>query len=192
MIPLFDNESLLEINDDPDVLTYEKAKRFDEKFDVWKNTYLSKAFSLGFFEDGIQPFHFGKKNYSINDLKEISHADIQKKYHQFATLLRKYNVSGRENAFDKLVNLFLCKVVDEQENPDNLGFYWKGRAYDNDFELQDRLQRLYQQVMKQLHAPFIIKTIPHLNYSHCVLYLFENRRIFFHKLSLGARKSYLI
>jgi len=39
--------------------------------------------------------------------------DKEKKYHVFRTILRKHNVSGRENAFDILVNLFLCKIVDE-------------------------------------------------------------------------------
>ncbi|HEY8688923.1 MAG TPA: N-6 DNA methylase [Chitinophagaceae bacterium] len=47
------------------------------------------------------------------------------------------------------MNLFLCKVVDEKENPSNLKFYWRGMAYDTDFDLQDRLQQLYQQGMKQ-------------------------------------------
>ena len=36
---------------------------------------------------------------------------FKKKYNQFATILRKYNVGGCENAFDKLVNLFLAKIV---------------------------------------------------------------------------------
>lgn len=148
IIPLIDNQNLLEAKEEDDVLTYATAKRFDEKFNVWKDTYHSEAFTIGFFEEDIQPFHFGRKNYSINDLKEITHTDIQKKYHQFATILRKYNVSGRENAFDKLVNLFLCKLVDEQEHKTNLSFYWKGRAYDDDFQLQDRLQQLYQHGMK--------------------------------------------
>ena len=159
IISLKDNEELLQTFEDPDVLTYKTAQRFDEKFNVWKDTYLNEAYSIGFFEDDIQPFHFGRKNYSINDLKEISHNDIQKKYHQFATILRKYNVSGRENAFDKLVNLFLCKVVDEQQNPTNLKFFWKGRAYDSDFELQDRLQRLYQQGMRQ----FLNEEVTYIN-----------------------------
>ena len=65
-------------------------------------------------------------------------------HHNFATILRKYNVSGRENAFDKLVNLFLCKIVDEKNNPKDLQFYWKGIAYDTPFELQDLLQKLYK------------------------------------------------
>ena len=69
---------------------------------------------------------------------------IQKKYHQFATIMRAHNVSARENAFDKLVNLFLCKVVDEKHNADALKVYWKGAASDNHYDLQDRLQQLYQ------------------------------------------------
>ena len=81
------------------------------------------------------------------DLKSISADDQQKKYHEFATILRQHNVSGRENAFDKLVNLFLCKLVDEMENPDDLTFYWRGVAYDSHFDLLDRLQRLYQSGM---------------------------------------------
>lgn len=39
--------------------------------------------------------------------------------------------------FDKLVNLFLAKVYDEEKNKDALKFYWKGIAYDNDFAFLD-------------------------------------------------------
>ena len=53
---------------------------------------------------------------------------IQSKYHQFATILRRHNVSGHENAFDKLINLFLAKVVDEQENPPELKFLKSAQA----------------------------------------------------------------
>ena len=45
-----------------------------------------------------------------------------------------------------LVNLFLCKIVDEQEDEQELKFYWKGIAYDNSFDFVDRLQELYQKV----------------------------------------------
>ncbi|MCK5855638.1 MAG: SAM-dependent DNA methyltransferase, partial [Sulfurovaceae bacterium] len=86
--------------------------------------------------------------FSLDDLKTISSKDIQGKYHEFATVLRQHNVSGRENAFDKLVSLFLCKLVDEKHNADELKFYYKGRAYDSPYDLQDRLQQLYQKGMK--------------------------------------------
>ncbi len=152
VIHLIDNESNITRSAEEEIKLYKTSNRFDEKFNVWKDTYHQEAFTKGFFEEGSQPFTLGKRNYSINDLKEISHSDIQKKYHEFATILRQYNVSGRENAFDKLVNLFLCKVVDEKENPTNLKFYWKGLSYDSHFDLQDRLQQLYTQGMYQSWA----------------------------------------
>ncbi|WP_259573491.1 N-6 DNA methylase [Shewanella baltica] len=68
-------------------------------------------------------------------------------------------MSGRENAFDKLVNLFLCKLVDEIENPDDLKFYWKGVAYDSHFDLMDRLQQLYQSGMDK----FLGEDITYIN-----------------------------
>ncbi len=92
-------------------------------------------------------------------MQSISAADQQKKYHEFATILRQHNVSGRENAFDKLVNLFLCKLVDETENPDELKFYWKGVAYDTHFDLLDRLQQLYQAGM----GKFLGEDITYIN-----------------------------
>jgi len=45
--------------------------------------------------------------------------------------LRQHNIARRETAFEVLVNLFLAKIVDEEENKNNLEFYWKGVAYDN-------------------------------------------------------------
>lgn len=57
------------------------------------------------FEAGLQAYQIGKTEYNLQDLAVVSSQDIQGKYHQFATILRQHNVSGRENAFDKLVNL---------------------------------------------------------------------------------------
>lgn len=88
----------------------------------------------GIFESAIAPYHIGKDKYSIDDLKPISPKIRDGQYHEFATILRQHNVSGRENAFDKLVNLLLCKLVDETENPGELSFFWKGVAYDTHFD----------------------------------------------------------
>lgn len=115
-----------------------------ERHAIWRDTYKLDYTTKGLFEPNIQPYHIGKNKYTLDDLHAISAADQQAKYHEFATILRQHNVAGRENAFDKLVNLFLCKLVDEIENPDDLKFYWKGVAYDTHFELLDRLQQLYQ------------------------------------------------
>ncbi len=140
-----DNEKYLA--DNPLFKSFASATDRRERFSVWRDTYKQDYTTVGLFEPAIQPYHIGKDKYSLADLAPISASDQQKKYHQFATILRQHNVSGRENAFDKLVNLFLCKLVDETENPEDLKFYWKGVAYDTHFDLLDRLQQLYQKGM---------------------------------------------
>lgn len=151
LITLKDNERLLLELADKSPLSYEKAKGLDVEdiFKAWKETYQQDYATKGVFEEDIPAYEIGKKKYSLKDLSIISSHDIQGKYHQFATILRQHNVSGRENAFDKLVNLFLCKIVDETYNPDELKFYWKGIAYDDQFSLIDRLQKLYQDGMQR-------------------------------------------
>jgi len=121
----------------------------DEYFKVWKNTYQLDYNTRGVFEDDIAAYAVGKLKYTINDLIEVDNDSIQKKYHEFATILRQHNVGSHENAFDKLVNLFLAKIVDEFVNGEELQFYWKGAAYDDYFSLQDRLQKLYKEGMER-------------------------------------------
>ena len=114
------------------------------RFTVWRDTYKKEYTTQGIFESNIQPYFIGKDKYTLDDLNSIDAKDKEGKYHKFRTILRKHNVSGRENAFDVLVNLFLCKIVDESENTTDLKFYWKGIAYDSYFDLIDRLQALYK------------------------------------------------
>lgn len=68
---------------------------------------------------------------------------------KFAKILRKYNISGKENAFDKLVNLFLCKIYDENHNKEILNFCYRGNASDSIEAMQDRLMLLYKEAMKE-------------------------------------------
>lgn len=151
LITLKDNEKLLAELVDKKPLSFEKAKGLDVEdiFKAWKETYAQDYATKGIFEEDIPAYEIGKTKYSLKDLNTISSNDIQGKYHEFATILRQHNVSGRENAFDKLVNLFLCKIVDETNNPEELKFYWKGIAYDDQFSLIDRLQKLYQDGMQR-------------------------------------------
>lgn len=118
-------------------------------FKVWKDTYDYDYSTVGIFEEGISPFSIGKRVLSVADLRDADGLEIQKKYHEYATIMRQHNVSGRENAFDKLVNLFLAKIVDEAQHPDNLQFYWRGAAHDDYYSLQDRLQQMYSRGMRE-------------------------------------------
>ncbi|MCB1659085.1 MAG: restriction endonuclease subunit M, partial [Pseudomonadales bacterium] len=143
-----DNAKILQ--DNPKLASFAQADNNKQRFKVWKETYQQEFTETGLFEENILPYHIGKEQYTLaQDTKTIDAMDIKGAYHRFRTILRKHNVSRRENAFEVLVNLFLCKIVDEIQNPDNLKFYWKGIAYDNYFDLVDRLQSLYKTGMEQ-------------------------------------------
>ena len=151
IISMIDNEQLLE--------TDKKLKSFkqvqmdngdkEDYFAVWKDTYQQDFENHGIFEKEIELYSVGKQKYNINNLDEITHDSMQKKYHEFASILRQHNVGSHENAFDKLINLFLAKIVDETVNSEELLFRWKGAAYDDYFSLQDRLQKLYKEGMEK-------------------------------------------
>ena len=155
IISVKDNPIILK--DLPDALNYSNAKNVKERFKVWKDTYQLEATEKGIFEDNIQAYQIGKDKYTLAiDTQPINSMNIKGKYHEFRTILRKHNVSRRENAFEVLVNLFLCKIVDETQNPEDLHFYWKGMAYDSYFDLVDRLQKLYKIGMQQFLQQDII------------------------------------
>ena len=141
-IHLNDNDEFLATLENPKA--YRDAQGGEDKFKIWRDVYQQEFRTNGVLESSIKPFEIGKIKSTISTLKEISHDEVQKKYNQFATILRKYNVGGRENAFDKLVNLFLAKIVDEEQNKEDLMFNWKGVSQDTYFDLVDRLQKLYQ------------------------------------------------
>ena len=149
LIKMSDNAKLIQ---EADVQSYAKVSAtngsFEDYFNVWAETYEYDSMPRGAFEDSIPPFGISNKRLNAeDDLDDVDNEEIKKKYNRFAEILRQHNVGSHENAFDKLVNLFLAKVVDEKSNPEDLHFFWKGKSYDDDFSLQDRLQRLYRDGM---------------------------------------------
>lgn len=148
LIPHLDNPQILA--EDTTLLSFGNADTAEHRFAVWRDTYKLEYTEVGIFEENIQAYQIGKDNYSLTeDTKPIGIIEKDSKYHDFRTILRKHNIARRENAFEVLVNLFLCKLVDEEENRDNLQFYWNGPASDNYFDFVDRLQNLYQRGMRK-------------------------------------------
>lgn len=144
-----DNPKIIE-QADKKLKTFQEARDLKERFGVWRDSYQLEYTEKGIFEENIQPYQIGKDKYTLEiDTRPIDATDKKGKYHQFRTILRKHNIARKETAFEVLVNLFLCKIVDEKEHQDNLHFYWKGIAYDNYFDFVDRLQKLYQIGMKR-------------------------------------------
>lgn len=151
IISLIDNNEYLQT--DPNLLSFDQLRReqgsSEEFFKVWKQTYKQDFNTRGLLEEGVKPFEIGKKNYSLSDLKTVDEYSLEKKYNEFAVILRKHTISSHENAFDKLINLFISKIIDEKYNAHQLNLLWKGAAYDDYFSLQDRLNELYRVGMKE-------------------------------------------
>ena len=143
-----DNEKILAQNDK--LRRFTKAADVEDRYDIWHDTYELEYTQGGIFEENIQPYQIGKDKYTLEaDTKPIDADDREGKYHDFRTILRQHNIARRENAFEVLVNLFLCKLVDEEDNKTDLKFSWKGIAYDNYFDFVDRLQNLYKTGMNK-------------------------------------------
>lgn len=151
VISLVDNEEYLQTDNKLHSFLEMREQQggSEDFFNVWKQTYKQDFTTRGLFEEGIDAFNIGKKSYGVNDLKTIDEYSLDKKYNEFALILRKHTISSHENAFDKLVNLFLAKIIDERYHSDELQLFWKGAAYDDYFSLQDRLINLYKRGMKE-------------------------------------------
>lgn len=103
----------------------------EELFDKWDKTFENK----GFFENDIPPYGVEFKGIKKGELKPISFHDVNndKKnyegslYNQFAEIIRRHTISDKNNAYNKIFNLFLCKIVDEDEKLSNeeMDFQWK-------------------------------------------------------------------
>ncbi|EAI8501039.1 N-6 DNA methylase, partial [Campylobacter jejuni] len=108
--------------------------------------YELQYFKQGIFEENVNAYKILEITPTFDNLKELKE---EGKYHEFAKILRKHNISGKENAFDKLVNIFLCKIYDETFNKNNLKFGYFGVMADTYANMQDRLMWLYKEAMKE-------------------------------------------
>lgn len=146
IITLKDNDKRIADLDNPKTFSNAQGKYFD----VWNETYGKSFETKGLFEADIAAYSIGKLKYTIADLKELSHAEIRPIYHEFATILRNHAITDFEHSFYILIDLFLCKVTDERNNPDDLQFYYRGITRDTPKEYCNRLLKLYQEGKKQL------------------------------------------
>ena len=144
IIQAFDNDEYLQENDIEK--SYKKASNNTELFSVWKESYKLQSFTQGIFESQVNAYKILELTPTFSNLQELKE---EGKYHEFAKILRKHNISGKENAFDKLVNIFLCKIYDESFNKNNLKFGYFGVMADTYANMQDRLMLLYKEAMSE-------------------------------------------
>jgi type I restriction enzyme M protein len=102
----------------------------------------------GIFEEYASAYNIVHKKLTYGDLAAMNDADSGKIFHQIMTILRQNGVSDKPNAFNKLLNLFVCKIIDENKNSDEeLDFQcWEGLANE---DLQMTLNDLYKRGMNR-------------------------------------------
>ena len=140
------NLKLLSKKDDS-LKLYSGAHTVGELLEAWKETYIMKLWQGLIFGNDSTAYKIGVKPLRKKDLKELTE-EYREIGAQFAEILRHNNVSDKENAFNRLVALFICKLVDETRKGDNdeVDFQYK-QGTDTYESLQDRLQRLHQEGM---------------------------------------------
>lgn len=104
----------------------------------------------GALESWVEPYEFQSKALTRNDLKVLKQEDSSFIFNRFLEILRHNVVSDKPNAFNKIFTLFLCKIVDENRNPDDqLHFQWL-EGEDDHISFQKRLTDLYNRGMLEL------------------------------------------
>lgn len=131
---------------DKSIKLYTNAYTADERYEVWKDTYEGKLYDDIILSEETVAYQIGVKPLRKKDLRDFTPEDSI--VNQFEEILRHNNVSDKENAFNRLVALFICKLVDEinKGEDDEVEFQYK-QGTDDYESLQDRLQRLHRDGM---------------------------------------------
>ena len=117
---------------------------YKEIFAHWNKNFKDN----GIFNDWATAYEVEIKALTRGQLKELTSDDSSVIFNQFAEILRHNVVSDKPNAFNKILNLFICKIIDEDKNDDEeVDFQW----FENDTNqtLQTRLNNLYKKGMSQ-------------------------------------------
>jgi type I restriction enzyme M protein len=120
---------------------YRTAGNVEDTYARW----IKLTYSNGIFEDWVNAYEYQNKLLTKKDLVPLTEADSGTIFHGFLSILRKYSVSDKPNAFNKIFNLFLAKIYDEKKKEtDELDFQWKERR-DDPVNFQVRLIDLHKQ-----------------------------------------------
>jgi len=115
-----------------------------EVFEKWNKNLKDN----GIFEGSSAPYDIVIKALTKSRLNPLTKDDSSRIFNQFAEILRHNVVSDKPNAFNKLITLLLCKIVDEEKgNNEELHFQWFEN--DTDIALQKRLNDLYKEGMER-------------------------------------------
>lgn len=150
IVRIEDSPEVLELlKKEPDTLSFTNAKNVKDYYDVWKNAYNNFSTPNGIFDEDIHAYEPAQVPIKRKDLKPFTAEEGRKFFNQFAEILRHNNISDQSNAFNRILSLILCKIVDEQKKPDELTDFQIKDFKEPAEQIQDRLQKLYANGMKK-------------------------------------------
>ena len=170
-----DDANFIELaKDDKSLKLYRDATTVENLFEVWKDTYEQKFLGDIIFDEETVAYDIGILPLKKKRLVDFSRDD--KIVNQFEEILRHNNVSDKENAFNRLIALFIAKLYDEKTktSESEVDFQYK-TGTDTYQTMQDRLQKLHHFGMKEFMKEDVFYVAD--DYIKTVLYgsLGENR-----------------
>jgi type I restriction enzyme M protein len=132
--------------EEENIKLYINAKNKKEFYEVWKESFNLYFHFNGIFDSDVNAYSIELKPLKRKDLKEL--IDSSGTFKKFAEILRHNNISDNANAFNRILSLFLCKIVDEEKN-DGEVLEFQVKEDESYEDIQDRLQHLYQKGMKE-------------------------------------------
>lgn len=149
VIAAFDDpQKVKQAERDGTITLYREATSVETLFAVWKETYGQQFQGDLIFSPDSSAYDVRVLPLRKKDLKEFTPDDNI--VNRFEEILRHNNVSDKENAFNRLIALFICKLVDEYDKTEDDVVDFQYRQGSDTYEsLQDRLQRLHQEGMQK-------------------------------------------
>ena len=141
----FDDKNVeLLAKEDESVLLYKNASTAEDFFVTWEETYSKKTYHNIIFGDDAVAYNIGNVPIKNKDLKKFDKNDGITD--RFREILRHNSISDKENAFNKLLSLFICKFVDEEKHggQDDIMHFQYVDGTDDYYTLYERLLALFQ------------------------------------------------
>lgn len=115
------------------------GNNLEEIHKSWDKSYETS----NMFENNVLPYNIFSQPITISSLSPISSNDSGVLFNDLMEILRKNSVSDKPNAFNKIFNLFLAKIHDEDKQADREAeFVWrKGETAD---DVYNRISTLYR------------------------------------------------
>ena len=126
---------------------YKNASTVQDFFKIWSENFNKNIADDVIFHDETVAYKIGVKPLRKKNLIEFDDTSIVNIYEE---ILRHNSVTNKQNAFDALLELFICKLADESQKnlDDEVDFQFKFGS--DNFEIFiDRLQKLYHQGMEK-------------------------------------------